>query len=79
MSDPLPLTAAQLAQSRVIAKGRRIRDVERLVADYGGRASRWTKKASPVCLDENGEYEYHWYEHQGLGRFEVKRKPVNHA
>jgi len=29
------LNAAMISQSRVIAKGRRIRDVERLVASYG--------------------------------------------
>jgi hypothetical protein len=31
----------------VIAKGNRIRDVQRLVHTYGGRASRWVKKSSP--------------------------------
>lgn len=77
MSDPLPLNAQQLAQSRVIAKGQRIRDIERLVATYGGTASRWTKKASPVLRDQDGAYEYHWYQHHGLGIFEVKRKPVD--
>jgi hypothetical protein len=34
------LTPVMLSQSRVIAKGRRIRDVERLIASYGGSASR---------------------------------------
>jgi hypothetical protein len=33
--------------TRVIAKGRRIRDVDRLVATYGGVASKWVKKSSP--------------------------------
>jgi hypothetical protein len=32
-----------IAQSRVIAKGKRIRDVRRLVATYGGKASKWLK------------------------------------
>jgi len=32
------LTPRMLAQSRVIAKGNRIRDVERLVKTYGGEA-----------------------------------------
>ena len=31
------LTPHMLAQSRVIAKGKRIRDVQRLVATYGGK------------------------------------------
>jgi hypothetical protein len=66
-----------LSQSRVIAKGRRIREVRRLVAEYGGRASEWVKKSSPR-IEIAGEYfEVHWYEHSGLGRFEEKRVQVN--
>jgi hypothetical protein len=70
------LTPAILSQSRVIAKGRRIRDVERLVASYGGSASRWVKKSSPP-LEDDEIYELHWYEHPGLGRVELKRKQVS--
>jgi hypothetical protein len=44
-----------LAQSRVIAKGRRIRD-------FGGEC-----------------FEYHWYEHSGIGRVELKRKQVKES
>jgi hypothetical protein len=65
-----------ISQSRVIAKGRRIRDVERLVANYGGSASRWVKKSSPRLEDDQGSYELHWYEHPGIGRVELKRKQV---
>jgi hypothetical protein len=66
-----------LAQARVIAKGKRIRAVQRLVSQYGGKASKWVKKSSPR-LEEAGEYfEYHWYEHPGIGKVEVKRKQVN--
>jgi hypothetical protein len=36
-----------LSDARVIAKGKRIREVRRLVAQYGGRTSRWVKKSSP--------------------------------
>jgi len=36
-----------LSQARVIAKGDRIRDIARLVRQYGGRASDWVKKSSP--------------------------------
>jgi hypothetical protein len=51
-----------LAQARVIAKGNRIRVVQRLVSRYGGRAAKWTKKSSPQ-FDIDGElFEYHWYE-----------------
>jgi hypothetical protein len=63
-----------ISQSRIIAKGRRIRDAERLVAKYGGRASQWVKKSSPRLEDDEGLYELHWYEHPGIGRVELKRK-----
>lgn len=70
------LTGRLLSQARVIAKGSRIRDVGRLVDEYGGRTSKWVKKSSPV-FDVAGEsFEYHWYEHPGLGRFEVKLTPA---
>jgi len=73
----LNLTAKMLSQSRVIAKGRRIREVRRLVAQYGGRTSKWTKKSSPR-IEMQGEYfEVHWYEHPNLGRFELKQVRVN--
>lgn len=62
-----------LSQSRVIAKGRRIRDIRRLVAQYGGRASQWIKKSSPRIEIDGEYYELHWYEHPELGRFEVKQ------
>jgi hypothetical protein len=41
------LTQRMIAQSRVIAKGNRIRDVQRLVETYGGKRSQWVKKSSP--------------------------------
>jgi hypothetical protein len=61
-----------LSQARVIAKGKRIREVERLVAQYGGRASKWVKKSSPQFEVAGDCFEYHWYEHPGIGRFEMK-------
>lgn len=67
------LTPRMLAQSRVIAKGKRIRDVQRLVDMYGGRASKWVKKSSPRFEIAGEIYEYHWYEHLGIGRVEVKQ------
>jgi hypothetical protein len=70
------LTPHMLAQSRVIAKGKRIRDVQRLLADYGGTVSQWVKKSSPPFEISGLIYEYHWYEHAGIGRVEVKRKQV---
>ncbi|NOT62705.1 MAG: hypothetical protein HOP19_21060 [Acidobacteria bacterium] len=65
------------AQSRVIAKGQRIRDVKRLVATYGGRASKWVKKSSPRVELDGEQFEYHWYEYTGIGLVEVKLVAVN--
>ena len=70
------LTKEPIAHSRVIAKGRGIRDVNRLIQDYGGKASMWTKKSSPPVEIGGEVYEYHWYEHHGIGRFEIKIKKV---
>lgn len=60
----------------MIAKGERIRDVQRLVRMYGGKPSGWAKKSSPVVERNGVAYEYHWYEHHGIGRFETKLKVV---
>lgn len=57
----------------MIAKGGRIREVGRLVAQYGGRASKWVKKSSPQFEVAGDYFEYHWYEHPRIGRFEVKK------
>ena len=73
------LTPRMLAQSRVIAKGNRIRDVQRLVAMYGGKRSRWVKKSSPRFEIGRQQYEYHWYEHPGIGRVELKRQRVQNV
>lgn len=70
------LTREFIAQSRVIAKGRGIRDLNRLVRNYGGKPSLWTKKSSPPVEVDGILYEYHWYEHHGIGRFEIKRVKV---
>ena len=61
-----------LAQSRVIAKGKRIRDLRRLIETYGGTPAKWAKKSGPSFEIAGQQYEYHWYEHPGIGRFEVK-------
>ena len=65
-----------LVQSRVIAKGKRIRDLARLLQLYGGQSSKWVKKSSPLFEDNAKHYEYHWYEQHGVGRFEIKLKEV---
>jgi hypothetical protein len=77
--DNAVLTKDLTARSRVIARGRGIRDLERLVREYGGKPSRWTKRSSPAIAIEGLLYEYHWYEHHGIGRFEVKRKKVKQS
>ncbi len=66
-----------IAQSRVVAKGNRIRDVEWLVDTYGGRKSKWAKKSGPRFEIGKGQYEYHLYEHPGIGRVEIKLKQVS--
>ena len=71
------LTRQMLSQSRVIAKGRRIREVKRLIAEYGGRASKWVKKSSPEIDIGDRTIEYHWYEHPGIGRFEVREVQIH--
>lgn len=75
--EEIKLDRKMLSDSRVIAKGRRIRDVERLVALYGGTASRWVKKSSPQYEVDGSRFEYHWYEHYGVGRFETKQVRVS--
>ena len=70
------LSRQLMAQSRVIAKGERIRDVRRLVARYGGRPSKWVKKSSPSFEVAGEQFEYHWYEHPGIGKVELKRKQI---
>jgi hypothetical protein len=62
----------------VIAKGRRIRALERLLREHGGKPSMWTKKSSSAVEIDGDLYEYHWYEHHGIGRFEIKRKKVKY-
>jgi hypothetical protein len=66
-----------ISQSRVIAKGNRIRDVQWLVDTYGGRKSKWAKKSSPRFEIGKDQYEYHWYEHPGIGRVGIKLKQVS--
>jgi hypothetical protein len=50
---------------------------ERLVAHYGGIVSKWVKKSSQPLEVEGAYIEYHWYEHPGIGRFEIKEVRTN--
>ena len=72
--EPPQLTQQQLSQARVIAKGNRIREVRRLVKQYGGTNKNWVKKSSQPFLIDNKLAEVHWYEQHGIGRFEEKIK-----
>src|SRR5207244_3299789 len=73
------LTKELLARSRVIARGRRIRDLDPLLSSYGGQPARWVKKSSPELRNRRGRFEYHWYEHHGLGRaMRVRCKRAKH-
>lgn len=72
----IELTKDLISQSRIIAKGERIRDIQRLIITYGGKKSKWLKKSSPIFENNGINYEYHWYENHGIGRFEIKLKLV---
>lgn len=74
--DAPKLTRKQLSQARVIAKGRKIRDIERLVTEYGGAGKGWVKKSTQPFYWDGHLVEIHWYEHQSLGRFEEKAKQL---
>ena len=54
-----------------------IRDVERLVKQYGGKAEEWQKVKAIGTIEVNGksfEAEVHWYQANGLGKEEIKFK-----
>ena len=75
--EPIPdIDPQTLARSRVIAKGNRIRDMQKLVDTYGGYAGQWVKKSGPIFAIGRSFYEFHWYEHPGIGRVEIRRKKV---
>ena len=62
-----------LRNKEVIARGRGIRDVQRLVSKYGGRADQWRKMKGVGEL--NGRTgEFHWYQNVSRGIFEGKPK-----
>jgi hypothetical protein len=62
-------TKEMLSKSQVIARGPGIMKIDDLVAKFGGTRKGWTKKKG---WDAKGQ-EWHWYEHQGIGRVGVKR------
>jgi hypothetical protein len=69
----------KITDIEVIALGRSIRDLDRIVKKYG--PGRWRKlkgKAKVKLIDGRTEFaEIHWYEAHGIGkkRFKIKRFP----
>lgn len=63
---------------RKIADGRGIREVNRLVEQYGGKAKNWLKRSGEAdVVTESGNIrraEVHWYEAHGVGKVEFKVK-----
>ncbi len=54
-----------------------IRDVDRLVRQYGGEAHKWAKVKAVAILNHNGKTgkaEIHWYEEPTTGKQEMKLK-----
>ena len=58
MSEATP-AAGLIHPSKEIARGRSIREVERLVRAYGGEAKRWSKRKGPRFGEDHVVYEYH--------------------
>lgn len=75
--DLIKLDRRLISQSRIIAAGRGIRDVNRLVRRYGGRVRNWMKKSSPIIEIQQRRAEVHWYECRGVGRVEQKIKWID--
>lgn len=68
----------KISNIRKIADGRGIREVNRLVEQYGGKAKNWLKRsgdADVVTAAGNvRRAEVHWYEAHGVGKVEFKVK-----
>jgi len=65
-----------IAQIETIAAGRGIREIGRLRRQYG--TGRWRKLKGVALVRLRGgairRAEVHWYEAQGIGKKEIKRK-----
>ena len=54
-----------------------IREIDRLVQEYGGDPKKWSKVKGIGTLDVEGEYlraELHWYEEPHIGKVDFKLK-----
>jgi len=60
----------KIVDLEIIAWGRRVRQLRRLVKTYGGRRWRKYKGVANVRLDDGTmlKAELHWYEAHGVGR-----------
>lgn len=69
-----------IAEVQVIASGTAIRELQRLVDEYG--PGRWRKlKGIATVRESDGKVnraEIHWYEAHGVGKFEFKVKRYVH-
>jgi hypothetical protein len=77
MAESVELARELIAGLRIIEQGNGIREVERLVSQYGGRKAKWVKKSSPAFEREGTLFEYRCYGHHGIGRVETKK--ANHT
>ena len=66
----------EITEIEIIAVGRKIRELARLIRRYGPRRWRKLKGVAQVRL-RSGRIrlaELHWYEAHGIGRKQMKRK-----
>lgn len=66
-----------MGQAEVIAAGRKIRDLRRLIRTYGRGRWRKVKRQAVVRFKDSGlvrQEEVHWYEAHGIGKREFKIK-----
>ncbi len=70
-----------IAQTRTIAAGRRIRELRRLHKVYGPGRWRKLKGVAEILLPDGtiALAEVHWYEAHGIGRVELKIKSLLEA
>jgi hypothetical protein len=68
-----PKIIGDIFDIETIAVGSKIRDLPRLIRQYGGR--RWRKLKGKAYVEKRGQIvlaEVHWYECHGIGRREEK-------
>ncbi|WP_242515706.1 SpvB/TcaC N-terminal domain-containing protein [Sorangium cellulosum] len=72
------LVSREITQVERIASGRGIREVNRLVREYGGKPANWYKMKGVAAVERVGggigRAEVHWYQGHGVGRVEFKVK-----